>query len=891
MEAAAAAAATLTHRADFQGWQRPIAARGEARMASAPLRDLALEMGMRPGHKTITPAMEAGSSAFYAGLLRGLFDADGSVQGAQEKGVSVRLTQADLTLLQAAQRMLLRLGIASTLYRERRPAGTSLLPDGRGARREYPRQAVHELVISGDNLAAFEARIGFADAGKSARLAEALAAYKRNLNRERFTATIEALEEDGIEAVYDVTVESVHAFDANGLYVHNCAEQPLPPYGCCCLGSIDLTRFVRESFGAKAEFDFAAFGKTVDVSVRMLDNVLDATHWPLPQQLDEARAKRRVGLGFTGLGDALIMLKLRYDTPEARQMAARISEFMRDRAYLASVELARERGAFPLFNADLYLAGGNFASRLPAEVKQKIRAHGIRNSHLLSIAPTGTISLAFADNASNGIEPPFSWTYTRKKRMADGTFKEYSVEDHAWRLYRHVGGDVRNLPPYFVTALEISAQAHKDMVAAVAPYVDTSISKTVNVPADYPYSDFEDLYLTAWKAGLKGLATYRPNAVLGSVLSVDSAAERKQPQDVEISEANRRLSIKSLPAPVLSSLVWPGRPDLPGGNPAWTYMVEHPGGEFAVFVGHIEEEGKSFPFEVWTNGTEQPRGLGAVAKTLSMDMRANDRAWLALKLDVLAKTPGDQSFEMPFPPHGERRLVPSVVAGVAQVLRWRCDTLDAIDESKGPDLLSPEGRPHPVLDAMFSVQEPKTGTDGTLSWTVDISNPATGEDFVLGLKEITLPGNDGFPVGVTRPYSMWLSGYYPRALDGLARILSLDMRVLDPAWIGMKLRKLLNYSEPLGDFMAFVPGQRRQQTWPSTVAYLARLVMHRYAMLGVLDENGYPTREMGILEAPRESGETKLMQGGLCSECGNYTVIRKDGCDFCTACGAVGTCG
>ncbi len=504
MAAAAAAAGTLAHRADFQGWQRPIAARGEARLASAPLRDLAFDMGMRPGRKTITPAMEAASSAFYAGLLRGLFDADGSVQGSQDKGVSVRLSQADAALLEAAQRMLLRLGIASTLYRERRPAGTSVLPDGHGASREYPRQAMHELVISGDNLQFFEARIGFADAEKSARLADALSAYKRSLNRERFTATVEALDQDGVEAVYDVTVESVHAFDANGLYVHNCAEQPLPPYGCCCLGSIDLTRFVRNAFGAKPEFDYAEFGRTVEVSVRMLDNVLDATHWPLPQQLEEARSKRRVGLGFTGLGDALIMLKQRYDTAEARDTGAKISEFMRDRAYLASVELARERGAFPLFNADLYLSGGNFASRLPAEVKQKIRTHGIRNSHLLSIAPTGTISLAFADNASNGIEPPFSWTYTRKKRMADGTFKEYSVEDHAWRLYRHVGGDTRHLPSYFVTALEISAQAHKDMVAAVAPFVDTSISKTVNVPADYPYGEFEDLYLTAWKAGPQG---------------------------------------------------------------------------------------------------------------------------------------------------------------------------------------------------------------------------------------------------------------------------------------------------------------------------------------------------------------------------------------------------
>ena len=684
-----------------------------------------------------------------------------------------------------------------------------------------------------------------------------------------------------------------------------CSEQPLPAYGCCDLGSVDLTKFVKRPFTDKAEFDFASFGRVCEVAVRMLDNVLEVTPWPLPQQRAEAMAKRRIGLGFTGLGDALIMLRLRYDTAEARAMATKIAEAMRDRAYLASVDLARERGAFPLFNADMYLAGGNFASRLPAEVKQKIRQHGIRNSHLLSIAPTGTISLAFADNASNGIEPPFSWTYSRRKRMGDGTWKEYQVEDYAWRLYRHLGGDVRNLPPYFTTALSISAQAHKDMVAAVAPFVDTSISKTVNVPEDYPYSEFEDLYLTAWRAGLKGLATYRPNKVLGAVLSVtpheQAESAKTSPQDVVISEANRRLSIKSLPAPVLASLAWPSRPTLPSGNLAWTYMLEHPGGEFALFVGHVEDEDgggapsvtsgrRSFPFEAWVNGAEQPRGLGAVAKTLSMDMRAKDRAWLKLKLDVLSKTPGDHSFEMPFPPHGERRLVPSVAAGLAQVIRWRCDALGALDE-KSPDLLSPEGRPHPVLDAMFAVEEPRTGTDGTLSWTVDIRNPASGEDFVVGLKEITLPGTDGFPVGVTRPYAMFLAGHYPRALDGLARILSLDMRVLDPAWIGMKLRKLLNYSEPLGDFMAFVPGERRQQNWPSTVAYLARLVIHRYAMLGVLDENGVPTREMGILESPRGDASPKLMQGALCNECGNYTVIRKDGCDFCTACGAVGSCG
>src|SRR4029079_12787551 len=438
----------------------------------------------------------------------------------------------------------------------------------------------------------------------------------------------------------------------------------LPPYGCCCLGSIDLTRFVSNAFSESAGFDFEKFGKNVAVAVRMLDNVLEVTAWPLEQQRKEAMAKRRVGLGFTGLGDALAMLRLRYDTDEARAMAARISAAMRDEAYRASAELAKERGAFPLFNADLYLSGGNFASRLPEEIKALVVKNGIRNSHLLSIAPTGTIGLAFADNASNGIEPPFSWVYTRKKRMADGTMKEFPVEDHAWRKYRAAGGDMAKLPPYFVTALEISARSHEQMVAAVAPYVDTSISKTVNVPEDYPYEEFQDLYMHAWKSGLKGLATYRPNQVLGSVLTVEKAKEK--PQDFVEADRNRRIRIKTIPQPVLQSLRWPGRPDLGGGNPAWTYMVEHPQYLFAVVVGHVEN-GHKHAFEVWVNGSEQPRGLGALAKTLSMDMRAKDPAWLKLKLDSLSKAGGDAPFDMPFPPTGEKKRMPSVVSAFSQL--------------------------------------------------------------------------------------------------------------------------------------------------------------------------------------------------------------------------------
>ena len=659
-----------------------------------------------------------------------------------------------------------------------------------------------------------------------------------------------------------------------------CAEQPLPPYGCCCLGSINLTCMVKNPFSVHAGFDYESFKNLVRVAARMLDNVLDVTAWPLPEQQLEAKNKRRIGLGFTGLGDALIMLGLRYDTDQARAFAADITRIMRDEAYQASVDLAIERGAFPLLDADQYLAEPRFASRLPDELKNNIRQHGIRNSHLLSIAPTGTISLAFADNASNGIEPAFSWFYTRKKRMLDGTNKDYQVEDHAWRVFKKNGGDVNNLPPAFISALEISAIDHMKMVAAVAPFIDTSISKTVNVPADYPYDEFKDLYTEAWKAGLKGLATYRPNSVLGSVLSVTPETKKEeQPQDLMFDQ-DRRIMLEAAPTPALASLRWPGRPSLPAGSEGWvSQVVKHPLGSFVAFVSHTTN-GCNHPFEVWVNGSEQPRGLGALAKSLSMDMRSRDPVWIRMKLEMLIKTGGDDAFEMPMPPNGEMMRMPSLVAAFAYLLKFRIEQLGALEICDGVTT--------PMMDALFAKKEPKTGTDGTMSWTVDISNAGSGDDFVLGLKELVLPD------GQRRPYSMWLSGVYPRALDGLCKVLSLDMRVIDPAWIGMKLRKLLNFGEPLGDFMARVPGGAKMESYPSTVSYVAKLIIHRYAMLDILDEHGYPVQHMGVLEIPEgqiKPTSLKPLTGKVCKECGNATLIKKDGCEFCTSCGAIGACG
>jgi len=301
-----------------------------------------------------------------------------------------------------------------------------------------------------------------------------------------------------------------------------CGEQPLPAYGGCDLGPLILPRFVRNPFGlaGNASFNFEAFEASVALQVRALDNVLDLSMWPLSPQREEAMSKRRIGVGLTGLGNALTMLCLRYDSEAGRVMAARIGRSLRDAAYRASIALAIEKGAFPKFDALSYFSPGNFASRLPETLQQAIRAHGIRNSHLLAIAPTGSVSLAFADNASHGIEPSFAWQYLRKKRAADGSQTVHRVEDYAWRLFRSLGGNVRTLPSYFVSALEMTPASHIAMMKTMQPFIDAAISKTVNVPENCAHEVFQGLFLQAWHSKLKGFSTYRPNDIVGSVFGM-----------------------------------------------------------------------------------------------------------------------------------------------------------------------------------------------------------------------------------------------------------------------------------------------------------------------------------------------------------------------------------
>ncbi len=297
-----------------------------------------------------------------------------------------------------------------------------------------------------------------------------------------------------------------------------CGEVPLPPYGACDLGSVNLTRLVRHPFTPQAEFDWSALKALVPVAVRLMDNVIDASRFPLMRQERVERETRRIGLGVTGLADTLIMLGLHYASAEARELAGRILAVIRDTAYRASIELGREKGSFPALDVARYLAGRQLEG-LPEDIRAAIRRHGIRNSHLNAIAPTGTISL-LAGNVSSGIEPVFDYHYHRRVLDQDGHMREYAVSDAAWRLFRARHPDTP-LPAYFVTALELDPEAHLAMQAALQPYVDNAISKTINIPEDYPYPQFREVYAQAYQLGLKGCTTYRPNPVTGAVFQVE----------------------------------------------------------------------------------------------------------------------------------------------------------------------------------------------------------------------------------------------------------------------------------------------------------------------------------------------------------------------------------
>ncbi|NNG04882.1 MAG: ribonucleoside reductase [Inquilinus sp.] len=694
MARAEAAARRLPHRSDFAGWMS-VAGRGEMRLSLGAIRSLALELGLAPGGKGVTPAIERNSAGFYRGFLRGLFDADGSVQGSQEKGVSVRLAQSDVATLQGVQRMLARLGIVSRLYAERRPAGPRRLPDGRGGKREYDCAADHELVIAGENLAVFAERVGFADTGKQARLAAALGRYQRRLNREGFAATVDSVVEIGTEPVFDASIPGVNAFDANGIHVHNCGEQPLPPYGACLLGSVNLARLVRDPFGKKARLDFDRLAEIVPVAIRMMDNVIDVSRFPLEAQAHEARSKRRIGLGVTGLADALIMCGVRYGSAKAVALAEEWLAALRRLAYLASADLAAEKGAFPLYDPAFYRERPMIKALEP-EVRRRIAKHGVRNALVTSIAPTGTISL-FAGNVSSGIEPVFAYRYTRNVLLPDGNRQAEEIEDYAFRQFRAAKGADAPLPDAFVDAAALAPAEHVAMQAAAQKYVDSSISKTINCPADLDFEAFKDVYAQAYAQGCKGCTTYRPNPVTGAVLET-------APQP-----ATKTAPVPSRPA--AGAVVYMTQPlDRPESLPGQTYKLKWPDSDHAIYVtvNDVMQDGRRRPFEVFINSKNMEHYAWTVALTRMISAvfrRGGDITFVVEELKAVFDPRGGQWMK--------GRYVPSLLAAIGGVIEQHMIEIGFLTEEQRPalDLMAQavgDGRTVPA-------QCPKCGHVGLIS--------------------------------------------------------------------------------------------------------------------------------------------------------------------------------
>ncbi|NVO25613.1 adenosylcobalamin-dependent ribonucleoside-diphosphate reductase [Donghicola sp. C2-DW-16] len=424
-----------------------------------------------------------------------------------------------------------------------------------------------------------------------------------------------------------------------------CGEQPLPPYGACLLGSINMARLVDNAFEDGAVLNEDKLTELVALAVRMMDNVVDASRFPLEAQAREAQMKRRIGLGVTGLADALLMVGLKYGTDEA---AAQTEAWMKQIArasYLASVDLAKEKGAFPLFDAEGYLSSGNM-KQMDDDVRAEIAEHGIRNALLTSIAPTGTISL-YAGNVSSGIEPVFAYAYKRKVLQKDGSRTEEEVVDYAVQMWREKMGDAE-LPDYFVNAQTLEPSAHVKMQAAAQKWIDSSISKTINCPEDISFDEFKDVYMAAWDQGCKGCTTYRPNDVTGSVLSVSEETEKAP-------EIDAGADVVYLSEPL-------DRPQALEGN---TYKLKWPDSEHAIYltINDVVVGGRRRPFEVFINSKNMEHFAWTVALTRMISAvfrRGGDITFVAEELKAV------------FDPRGgawiQGKYIPSILAAIGSVI-------------------------------------------------------------------------------------------------------------------------------------------------------------------------------------------------------------------------------
>ncbi len=424
-----------------------------------------------------------------------------------------------------------------------------------------------------------------------------------------------------------------------------CGEQPLPPYGACLLGSINLARLVEYPFGENAHLDVSQLENLVATAVRMMDNVIEVSQFPLEVQKLEALNKRRIGLGVTGLADALLMVGLRYGSDEAVEKTEEWMKLIARASYKASINLAKEKGAFSLFDPEKLIASGNM-KQMDDDIKQAVRKFGIRNALLTSIAPTGTISL-YAGNVSSGIEPVFAYSYTRKVLQNDGSHIEEEVVDYAVQMWRDKFGDAQ-LPDYFVSAQNLTPSDHVKMQAAAQKWVDSSISKTINCPEDISFDDFKEVYMQAYDTGCKGCTTFRPNEVTGSVLSVASQEKSKSEKEID-----GEVIYMSEPLE---------RPNTLDGN---TYKLRWPDSEHAIYVtiNDIIVNDQRRPFEVFINSKNMEHFAWTVG--------------LTRMISAVFRRGGDVSFVVDelkavFDPRGgawvNGKYIPSILAAIGGVL-------------------------------------------------------------------------------------------------------------------------------------------------------------------------------------------------------------------------------
>jgi ribonucleoside-diphosphate reductase alpha chain len=494
-----------------------------------------------------------GNEECVKGYLRGLFQADGTVNISGHDGTScsVRLASSYASLLKDVQVLLANFGVFCRVLK-RRTAGNRVLPDGKGGHREYPCSADYELIIDGESRESFMAEIGFITDAKNAKY-RTWVEGKALKKSQRFTSRVAEIEYVGSQPVFDTTQEDGNTVIFNGLVTGQCGEQPLPPYGSCLLGSINLTKFVRHPFSEFAEFDWAEFREVVKVFTRLLDDVVEINGLPLAQQRAEIMRKRRHGMGYLGLGSTITLLGMKYGSPESVKFTEDVSREMAVAGWEAALELAREKGPAPIMNEEFVVTkemlrkrpemardgwkpGAKIAGRLlhakysrymqriaeaAPKLVHELAEVGARFTHHTSIAPTGTISLSLANNASNGIEPSFAHHYFRNV-IRDGKKSKEKIDVCSFELlaYRELVNPkakpaaeqaAEKLPDYFIAADDVTPSQHVDIQAAAQKWVDSSISKTANVPTDFPYEKFKDIYMYAYEQGLKGCTTFRFN--------------------------------------------------------------------------------------------------------------------------------------------------------------------------------------------------------------------------------------------------------------------------------------------------------------------------------------------------------------------------------------------